>query len=319
MSSYSDNALPPSRGFSVRPRVLLLGANGQVGFELASRFADMDLLALHRRAADLSRPESLREVVRAARPDVILNAAAYTAVDRAESEPELADRVNHLAPAVLAEEAERAGALLVHYSTDYVFDGTKTTPWLETDEPNPLNVYGATKLAGERAIAVRCPRHIILRTSWVYGPRGHNFLLTMLRLGRERDVLRVVDDQWGAPTSAGALADATRAVVDRVLAETASGWFGVYHATCAGETTWCGFARAIFTESARNGSRAWPVVEGIQTSEYPTPARRPRSSGLSNSKLFETFGLRFPVWQDALQIACNELAAVTASAAPVPA
>ena len=290
-------------------RVLLLGANGQVGAELASHFADTDLLALDRAGADLSRPESLRAVVRAARPDLILNAAAYTTVDRAESEPELADRVNHLSPGVLAEEAEQLGAVLLHYSTDYVFDGTKTTPYVETDEPNPLNVYGATKLAGERAVAAACSRHMILRTSWVYGHRGHNFLLTMLRLGRERDVLRVVDDQYGAPTSAAALAAATRAVFDRVASGEIENWVGTYHATCGGNTSWAGFARAIFKE----GSDGSPRVEPIPTALYPTPAKRPRHSGLSGEKLRRTFGVELPPWEQAMKAT---LAALPAQFAP---
>ncbi len=282
-------------------RILLLGANGQVGWELARLYAGEDLLALDRAGADLSHPESLREVVRQARPEVILNAAAYTAVDRAESEPELADRVNHLAPGVLAEEAERLGALLVHYSTDYVFDGTKTTPYVETDEPNPLNVYGATKLAGERAIAAACRRHLILRTSWVYSHRGHNFLLTMLRLGREREVLRVVDDQWGAPTSARALAEATHTAMARVLTdEVPAGWAGVYHATCAGKTTWDGFARAILEGARQHGPRPWARIESIATAEYPTAAKRPENSSLSTRKLHTLSAMEMPFWQSAL-------------------
>ncbi len=289
-------------GAALVARVLLLGANGQVGWELARLFAGDDLLALDRAGADLARPESLRQVVRDAKPELILNAAAYTAVDRAESEPDLADRVNHLAPGVLAEEAERLGALLVHYSTDYVFDGTKREPYVETDEPNPLNVYGATKLAGERAIARACARHLILRTSWVYSHRGHNFLLTMLRLGREREVIRVVDDQWGAPTSAAALAEATQAVVHRVLAgEAPKGWPGVYHCTCAGETTWAGFARAIFAADCDRNSHPMARVAAISTIEYPTPAQRPHRSTLSTQKLSENFRAAPPEWNIALQ------------------
>ncbi len=292
-------------------RVLLLGANGQVGAELASRFADAELHAPDRARADLSEPESLRAAVRDLRPEIILNAAAYTAVDRAESEPALADRVNHLAPGVLAEEAERVGALLIHYSTDYVFDGTKTAPWVETDEPAPLSVYGATKLAGERFIVRNCSRHVILRTSWVYGRRGHNFLLTMLRLGREREVLRVVEDQRGAPTTAAALAEATRAIVEQVGSGHAGGpkqWAGIYHATCGGETTWAGFARAIFAEAAQREPRAWPRVEGIVSAEYPTPARRPRNSVLGNEKLLKTFAVRLPGWELALKATMEQVA-----------
>ncbi len=291
------------------PRVLLLGATGQVGAELARRFSDTALQPLTRAAADLAQPERLRAVVRQARPQVILNAAAYTAVDRAETEPDLADRINHLAPKVLAEEADRAGSLLVHYSTDYVFDGSKSEPWTETDPPAPLNVYGASKLAGERAIASACQRYLILRTSWVYGPRGHNFLQTMLRLGRERSELRVVNDQWGAPTTAAALAEATRAAVDRILEEhpdAPESWAGIYHATCGGQTSWCGFAQAIFAQAAqrepRAWPRAWPRVQGIATRDYPTPAMRPRNSVLSNEKLARRFGVRLPAWEHGLHV-----------------
>lgn len=293
---------------SGKPRVLLLGASGQVGGELARRFSDTDLLVLDRSAADLSRPESLHSVVRQARADVILNAAAYTAVDRAEIEPELADRINHLAPAVLAEEAERAGALLLHYSTDYVFDGSKDTPWLETDTPAPLSVYGASKLAGERAIAARCRRFVILRTSWVYGPSGHNFFKTMLQLGQERPLLRVVDDQLGAPTTASALAAATRKIADCVQADAAGDWPGVYHATCAGETTWYGFAQAIFAEASKGDRRVWPIVEPIATEQFPTPAKRPRNSVLSNDKLHKQFGVQLPAWERELDLTLKQLA-----------
>ena len=291
-------------------RVLLLGSTGQLGFELTERFRKADLLALDRRSADLSQPESLRDVVRSFRPEIILNAAAYTAVDRAESEPDLADRVNHRAVRVLAEEAERLRALLVHYSTDYVFDGSKSEAWVETDTPAPLNVYGATKLAGEQAITATCPRHIILRTSWVYSARGHNFLLTMLRLGRERDVLRVVNDQWGAPTSAAALAEATREMIDRLTGEDTENpetWAGVYHATCGGQTSWCGFAKAVFAEAIGCEPRKWPQVEGIASENYPTPARRPRNSVLLNRRLKERFSIELPKWEVALHTAVKEL------------
>ncbi len=285
---------------SSKPRVLLLGASGQVGGELARHFSDMDLLIPDRAAADLSRPESLRLLVRQARPDVILNAAAYTAVDRAESEPELADSINHLAPAVLAEEAERTGALLLHYSTDYVFDGSKIAPWLETDMPAPLSVYGASKLAGERAIAERCRRFIILRTSWVYGENGHNFLKTMLQLGQKRPLLRVVDDQRGAPTTACAIAAATREIVSCLQADAAGNWSGIYHATCAGETTWYGFAKAIFAQASKSDNRIWPTVEPIATEQFPTPAKRPKNSVLSNGKLYRQFGVQLPAWERSL-------------------
>ncbi len=285
--------------------VLLLGASGQLGTELARSFAASTLVALNRQSADLSRPESLRAIVREIQPQLILNAAAYTAVDRAESEPELADVVNHQAPRVLAEEAERLSATLVHYSTDYVFDGTKQSPWVETDPTAPLNTYGRSKRAGEDAIASACRRHIILRTSWVYADHGSNFLRTMLRLGAERSELRIVDDQWGAPTTARALAEATYAItriINNRNLEQPETWAGIYHATCGGKTTWRGFAEAIFElESKRRPAFVAPRVEGIASADYPTPAQRPRNSVLSNEKLRAHFGVQFPSWHTSLQ------------------
>ena len=281
--------------------MLLLGASGQVGHELAKLFAGDCLLRPDRADADLSRPKTLRALVRGMEPSIILNAAAYTAVDRAEAEPELADLLNHHAPAVLAEEAERTGALLVHYSTDYVFDGSKALPWIETDATEPLNQYGRTKLAGEQAIAARCRRHLILRTSWVYGPHGHNFLKTMLRFGREREALRIVDDQWGAPTSSQALAEATCAMVELAGKDgDVESWAGVYHTTCAGAVSWAGFARAIFAGMSDWTSRERPRIDPITTAEYPTAARRPRNSVLSNAKLTQRFGVQLPGWETAL-------------------
>jgi dTDP-4-dehydrorhamnose reductase len=229
------------------------------------------------------------EAVRAANPDVIVNAAAYTAVDKAESEGDLAFAVNAVAPGILAEEARRSGTLLVHYSTDYVFDGSKPTPYVEDDAPNPLNVYGASKLAGERAIAASGCRHLILRTSWVYGPRGSNFLLTILRVARERPELRVVDDQIGAPTSSRAIAHATAQVLR-------PGAHGTYHLSAAGQVSWCGFARAIL---ARAGV-ATPVVP-IRSEDYPTAAKRPRNSLLENSRLRADFGVALAPWEAGLE------------------
>jgi dTDP-4-dehydrorhamnose reductase len=288
---------------SMRAKVLVLGAGGQVGTELQRSFAGAgEVIACDRKAADLSQPEMLRDLLRRLRPDVILNAAAYTVVDRAESEAELAMTINGEAPRVLAEEAAKLDALLVHYSTDYVFDGTKQSPWVENDVTNPLNTYGATKLAGERFIEEVGGRYLIFRTSWVYGPHGHNFLLTMLRLGRERDQLRIVDDQFGAPTSSPAIADATRAVVDVMQAgETAP---GIYHLTCGGDTTWCGFAREIF---ARARVSKAPQVTGIPSNEYPTPAARPKNSVLSNEKLKSVYRVELPHWQTALDQVCKLL------------
>jgi dTDP-4-dehydrorhamnose reductase len=274
-------------------KVLLLGAGGQVGTELRRSFSGApELLACGRQQADLSRPEKLRDLVREFRPDVILNAAAYTAVDRAESEPDLAMMVNAAAPGVLAEEAARLGALLVHYSTDYVFDGTKSGPWLESDATGPLNVYGRSKLAGEEAIQRVGGRYFIFRTSWVYGPHGSNFLLTMLRLGRERPQLRIVDDQTGAPTSSIEISRATHGALKRAPDAPS----GIYHMSCGGWTSWYGFACAIFRQAGTSAE-----LLPIPSEQYPTPARRPRNSVLSNEKLRAVFGVELAGWEEALQ------------------
>jgi dTDP-4-dehydrorhamnose reductase len=235
------------------------------------------------------------------RPDVILNASAYTAVDRAESEPDVAMAINGHAPGFLAEEALRTNALFVHYSTDYVFDGTKSGAWVEEDEPSPLNVYGRTKLEGERAVQQVGGRYLIFRTSWVYGPHGNNFMLTMLRLGHERKQLRVVDDQVGAPTTSIALADATHLAIRRVLADELGGteqWAGLYHMTCGGSTSWCGFAQAILTRAM--GELA-PEVVGIASEEYAVLANRPKNSVLSNERLLAKLGICLPKWELALE------------------
>jgi dTDP-4-dehydrorhamnose reductase len=270
-------------------RILLTGRNGQVGWELQGALAPLgELTALGRAELDLGDAGRIRDAVRTTKPDVVVNAAAYTAVDKAEAERDLAFAVNAVAPGILADEAKRAGALLVHFSTDYVFDGTKGSPYTETDPTCPINVYGASKLAGERSIAASGCRHLILRTSWVYGPRGNNFMLTMLRLARERPELRVVDDQVGAPTSSLAIARATAQLLR-------PGAGGLYHLSAAGETTWCGFARAIF---ARAGI-AMPVL-AIRTEDYPTPARRPRNSRLDCSRLRKDFDVALAPWEDQL-------------------
>jgi dTDP-4-dehydrorhamnose reductase len=285
-------------------RILILGSTGQLGRELQRSFSDYgEVIARGRETVDFSGEDQLRSAVRTASPDVILNAAAYTAVDRAESEPDLAMAVNGHAPGVLAEEANRLGALFVHYSTDYVFDGTKAGAWEETDAPNPLNVYGASKLAGERAVEQVGGKHLIFRTSWVYGPHGKNFLLTMLRLGKERDLLKVVDDQVGAPTTSIALADATRSIVASIFegrCGSAESWAGVYHMTCGGSVSWRGFADAIFARAQNLLGGRRPATAPIPTSEYPTPARRPQNSVLSNKKLNAAFGVQLPSWGDAL-------------------
>jgi dTDP-4-dehydrorhamnose reductase len=279
-------------------RFLILGAHGQLGIELQSAFRNIGHVIAHgRNACDLSDPSNIRAAIKNARPDVILNAAAYTAVDRAESEPELAMRVNGEAPGILAEEAKKINAILIHYSTDYVFDGSKKAPWVEDDPVRPLNVYGESKLAGERNIQHAGGTYLIFRTSWVFAPHGHNFLRTMLRLGQEREGLKIVNDQKGAPTSALALALATRSVF--AAAERSPGEFvGTYHMTCAGETTWCGFAESIFSKA--QGSKLWASVTGIPTSQYPTPAARPGNSVLSNKKLKTVFGVELPSWEEAL-------------------
>lgn len=301
-------------------RILVTGAGGQVGAAVARALEGRaEVLALDRAALDLASPEAIVARIREARPRVIVNAGAYTAVDRAQSQAQLARAVNARAPAVLAEEAKRCGALLVHYSTDYVFDGAKTGAYLESDRPAPLNVYGETKLEGERAIAASGCDHVILRTSWVYAPRGRNFLLTMLELAQTREEIRVVDDQRGAPTTSLELARATLALfvaapgarpigeadVDRVRSQG-----GLYHATAGGETTWFGFAGAIFAGwSARAGARSRaPRLVPIATSEYPTPARRPANSVLSSERLARTFGTRLADWRDGLEEALTLLA-----------
>jgi dTDP-4-dehydrorhamnose reductase len=293
------------------PRILILGSSGQLGRELQSSFASAGtVLACGRDVADLSNPEALRALVRTHAPEIILNAAAYTAVDRAESEPDVAMAVNARAPEVLAEEAKRLGALLVHYSTDYVFDGAKSGAWTENDMPHPLGVYGVSKLEGERAIARIGGRFLIFRTSWVYGPHGKNFLLTMLRLGRERDRVNVVDDQIGAPTTSFELASATRAIINGIVDGgfgAPDSWAGIYHMSCGGAVSWCGFARAIFGQSRPMLGGRIPEVHPIPTSEYPTPARRPQNSVLSNEKLNARFGVKLAGWEKALDAVFGEL------------
>jgi dTDP-4-dehydrorhamnose reductase len=276
-------------------RILLLGSSGQVGhaFEARNPFAG-DLVLATRRDCDLRYEESLRALIRQVRPNVIVNAAAYTAVDKAESDRETCFVVNATAPGVIASEAAALGAKLVHFSTDYVFDGAKAGPYHEEDPTGPRNVYGASKLAGERAIAEAGGEFLILRTSWVYSNHGANFLKTMLRLGAERPELRIVADQHGAPTSADAIAGATI----RMLKNIAAGFWvsGVFHMTAAGATTWHGFASAIF---ARAVGKA-PALVPITTAEYPTPAARPANSVLSNDKFATAFGFRLPDWKEQL-------------------
>ena len=284
-------------------KVLLFGAGGQVGWELQRSLAPLgELIALDRHSAslcgDLGDLQGLMATVQKVRPDVIVNAAAHTAVDKAESEAALAHTLNALAPGVLAQEAARVGALLVHYSTDYVFDGSGTRPWREDDATGPLSVYGQTKLDGERLIQAACPNHLIFRTSWVYAARGGNFAKTMLRLGQERERLSVIDDQFGAPTGADLLADVTAHAIRQVLHRPQDA--GLYHLVAGGETTWNGYAKYVLRQ-AKQASPAINIkaveVAAVATSAFPTPARRPHNSRLDTSRLQATFGLSLPDWQ----------------------
>jgi dTDP-4-dehydrorhamnose reductase len=273
-------------------KMLLTGGSGQVGSALKEALAPLgQVLAPRRNGMDLAKPDSIVRVVRSFKPELVINAGAFTAVDLAESQPGVAAIVNATAPAILAEEARRLGAGIVQFSTDYVFDGAKPSPYVETDAPAPLNVYGRTKLEGERAVIASGARYLILRTSWVYAARGRNFLNTILRLAAERPELRVVDDQRGSPTSANAIA----AGVATLLSLPWEG--GLYHVTCSGETTWHGFAAAILKH--RPPTRAASLIP-IATRDHPTPARRPANSVLDNGKLSRAFGVRLPSWEDAL-------------------
>lgn len=278
-------------------KILLTGSAGQLGRELVRSLACLgEVVACDRRALDLGDADALRSVLRATKPSVVVNAAGYTAVDRAESEPAAAEAVNGLAPGILAEEAKRCGALLVHYSTDYVFDGAKGAPYTEDDAPAPLSAYGRSKLAGERAIAAVAGRHLILRTGWVFGLHGANFMKTMLRLARERDELRVVADQRGAPTWTRHLADATALLLARRDAAE-----GLFHVAAAGEATWHGYAEAIVATAAAAGliERA-PHVLPIATADYPLPARRPADSRLDCRRLARDCGIALPDWRTGL-------------------
>ncbi|WP_191832901.1 dTDP-4-dehydrorhamnose reductase [Pseudomonas fluorescens] len=284
-------------------KILLLGKNGQVGWELQRSLAPLgELLALDSRSSDycgdLNDLPGLAATVERFAPDVIVNAAAYTAVDKSESEPDVAYRVNSEAPAVLAREAKRLNALLVHYSTDYVFAGDGQAPWQENDPVQPLSVYGASKLAGEQAIQASGCSHLIFRTSWVYAARGNNFAKSMLRLARERDSLNVIDDQFGAPTGADLLADVTAHAIRAVRQN--PDLAGLYHLAAAGETTWHRYAKFVLGQAEVAGMDlkvASTMVGAITTDEYPTPARRPSNSRLNTQKIQNNFALRLPDWQ----------------------
>ncbi|MBU3737925.1 MAG: dTDP-4-dehydrorhamnose reductase [Rhodoferax sp.] len=283
-------------------KILLFGKTGQLGWELQRSLSLLgELVTLDRSApsgwGDLSRPEGVAQAIREIRPDVIVNAAAYTAVDRAESEPDLALTVNGQAPAAMAREAQNLGAWMVHFSTDYVFDGSGERPWREVDRTGPLNVYGQTKLVGETGVAGSCERHLVLRTSWVFGRHGQNFAKTMLRLAGERERLTVIDDQMGAPTGADLIADATAHALRQALVEPRLA--GIYHVVAAGETSWHGYAMRIFDEARRlNPSLAWKLreVAAVPSSGFVTPARRPNNSRLDTGRFRQTFGLVLPHW-----------------------
>jgi dTDP-4-dehydrorhamnose reductase len=285
-------------------RLLVTGANGQVGWELRRSLGGVgDMLAMDRTACDLSRPRDLPGIIREARPDVIVNAAAYTSVDRAEKEEELATVVNGTAVGVIAEEARRLGALLIHYSTDYVFDGAKDRPYTEDDLPRPINAYGRSKLAGERAIAQSGSEYLILRTCWVFAARGHNFLLTILRLAQEREELAIVADQIGAPTWARLIAQATAHLVQCTCRERAGADFTseILHVISGGSTSWYGFAEAILDQAMVRGLlRNRPKLRPISSSEYPLPAARPKNSRLAGGRVRERFGVTLPDWQQGL-------------------
>jgi dTDP-4-dehydrorhamnose reductase len=284
-------------------RILLLGKSGQVGWELQRSLTPLGAVtALGHAEADLAQPAALPTLVRAHRPDVIVNAAAYTAVDRAESDSEAAMRINGEAVGVLGECAAALGALLVHYSTDYVFDGAGARPWCEDDPVSPLNTYGRSKLTGERALAGSGCRHLVFRTSWVYAARGHNFVRTMLRLAGERDSLRVVSDQFGVPTPAALLADMTARAIERCAADREA-LSGIYHLCPRGETTWHGVAVATLQAALDAGAslRCTPDhVSAVTSDEFPTPARRPSNSRLSVERIERALGIRLPEWHEPL-------------------
>jgi dTDP-4-dehydrorhamnose reductase len=294
-------------------KILLFGKGGQVGWELQRSLAPLgELVALDFDSQELcgnfTDLEGLAATVEAVRPDVLVNAAAHTAVDKAESEPELTHTLNALAPGVLAQAAQALGSLMVHYSTDYVFDGSGRQRWKESDTPAPLNVYGRTKLEGERLVARHCPNHLIFRTSWVYAARGANFAKTMLRLAGERDKLTVIDDQFGAPTGAELLADVTAHAVRAVRRNAPLA--GLYHLTAGGETSWHGYARFVIEQAARSGvalKAGADAVQPVPTSAFPTPAERPRNSRLDTSRLEAAFDLRLPAWQQGVSRMLTEI------------
>jgi dTDP-4-dehydrorhamnose reductase len=287
-------------------KILLTGKNGQLGFELQRALAPLgEVVAVGTRDCNLADAEALRDLVRRVAPDVIVNPAAYTAVDKAESDEATARAVNAVAPTILGEEGAKLGALVIHYSTDYVFDGTKQGAYTESDTPAPQSVYGHTKLEGERGLAASNPRHLILRTSWVVGAHGGNFARTMLRLAGERETLTVVADQFGAPTSAALLADLSAHLVrDHGRARDAGFPYGTYHVAAGGETSWHGYAQFVIGEALAAGKTMKATVDSVaplSTEQYPTPARRPLNSRLDTTRFRTAFDLRLPPWQEGVR------------------
>jgi dTDP-4-dehydrorhamnose reductase len=296
-------------------RILLIGKDGQVGWELQRTLPTLgELIAIDREGMDLTKPDAIRAVIRDVRPNLIVNAAAYTAVDKAEADGDSAMAINGLALGIIAEEAKKLNAMIIHYSTDHVFDGMKAAPYTEEDQPGPLNVYGRTKLAGEQAIQAIGVPHLILRTSWVYGARGKNFLRTVLRLAREREELHMVDDHIGAPTWCRTIAEATTQALAQLYSPFApravsiADLSGVYHFTASGETSWFGFAQAIVRQMRLNRMEVASRVLPIPAAQYPLPAARPQNSVLSTKKFSQTFGLLAPNWKDALGLCLQHMA-----------
>jgi dTDP-4-dehydrorhamnose reductase len=300
-------------------KIVIVGRNGQLALEAGQRFQGLgDVICIGRPELDLTDIEGVRAEIRRIKPSVIVNAAAYTAVDQAESEPDVAMKINSEAPAAMAEEAKRLGALFITYSTDYAFDGKKAAPYSESDPTSPLNVYGASKLSGENAVEAIGGSYLIFRTSWVYGARGKNFLKTILKLAAERPELRVVEDQVGAPTWSRDLANATRKIIEQLAAQSSSAMIsigealgdrrGIYHMTAAGSVSWCGFAAAILDEMKKHNLSKGNLanIVPVSTSEYPTPAARPQNSRLCNDKLKNTFGVALPPWRASLTAVMDE-------------
>lgn len=293
-------------GNTPTPRILLIGKNGQVGWELRRTLAPVgELICVDYPEVNLTDCDGLRRSVLDSAPTIVVNAAGYTAVDKAESEPDLAMQINGVAPGILAEECRRISALLVHYSTDYVFDGTKAGPYVEEDPPNPLGTYGRSKLAGDQVIQQVGGNYLIFRLCWVYGARGHNFMLTMMRLAKERETLRVVRDQIGCPTWSRMIAEATALALRQVITtEAVSQHKGIFHLAATGETSWHGFAESIVRLMPPE-SRKSQTIQAIPTKEYPSPAKRPANSALCCEKLRRTFGLSLPHWEEQLKLVLN--------------